>query len=198
MHSLYVLAIIAVLAMLIYKKESFETRGSKKMCRKNAKKSIWTKYDWTQRILGADGQWKCPLDWEDTGCDWGMGKEFENKQCRRLQEQLDENDVCNSGVSVFSETDFTSIDKYPTQIYKCAGNDNILPLADGKSGYSSIIVPAGLTATVTFEVHANSDFRFRGKTEKTYTKDFVGPIQTPFAGLMNDTAVSVRVTRTRI
>jgi len=186
MHSLYVLAIIAVMAMLITNKESFSI-GDSDRCNEYTKDS--SIYGWTQRILGEDGQWKCPDGSTDTGCNWGMGEEVEQKQCRKEKKYT--KTLCSAVVSVFSEANFTSIDKYPTQNYKipkCGGSgglvgrENILPLADGKSGYSSIIVPAGLTATVTFKGVNN-------------VLDFVGPVKTAFPSgpLYNDKAVSVRV-----
>jgi hypothetical protein len=27
--------------------------------------------------------WQCPKGWVDTGCDWGMGAEYEQRQCRK-------------------------------------------------------------------------------------------------------------------
>ena len=56
--------------------------GDKDKCRSKAKKSLWAQYDWRQRKLN-NGKWKCDRGWEDTGCSWTMGKEFETKQCRR-------------------------------------------------------------------------------------------------------------------
>lgn len=207
MQSLYAIALAVILVIFILnKKESYgntyasASAKKKKICRTNASKSLWNKYDWTQRIQGSNGKWVCPDGWKDTGCNWGMGKEFENKQCNRLKTVLDPNDVCNTGVNVFSEANFTSIDKYPTQIITCDGNATVLPAPDGKPGYSSIIVPDGLTATVTFNKRTwIKKFLFNKlvATGETFTQDFVGPIQTAFNPYQNDQAVSVSITRTR-
>ena len=56
--------------------------GDKTRCRSKTKKSLWAQYDWRRRKLN-NGKWKCDRGWEDTGCSWTMGKEFETKQCRR-------------------------------------------------------------------------------------------------------------------
>ena len=59
-----------------------ETRLDKTKCRKMASKNLWDKYDWTSRVMNKN-VWKCPSGWQNTGCSWGMGSEFEKKQCRR-------------------------------------------------------------------------------------------------------------------
>lgn len=79
-------SIILALALMFWstKKESF-TPEEKKTCRSMTKKSEWKKYDWQPRKNTSSG-WKCSKGWEDTKCNYGMGKEFERKQCRRLKD----------------------------------------------------------------------------------------------------------------
>lgn len=210
MQSVYIVYVVILVSIyLMFAKqsasESFEGDvADKKLCRIKAKRSIWKKYDWQSRIETDDG-WKCPLGWQGTGCDWGMGTEFEQKQCRRLKtstrgmtiKSLPINPLCTAGVRVFSEYGFTSTDKYPTQIIPC-GPEFSLPLVDGKSGYSSIIVPAGLTATVKFTIPPPPRVGFMLRIgDPTYlTKTYVGPIETNFEGSSNDTATSIAVTLT--
>jgi hypothetical protein len=83
-YTTLVYILIALLAMFIVRgqKESLASTTDKTKCRKMAKKSLWKDYDFTRRILNK-GEWKCPKGWENTGCTWDMGKEFEGKQCRR-------------------------------------------------------------------------------------------------------------------
>ena len=80
-------AIVLALALMFWstKKESLVNQEEKNVCRSLAKKKIWKKYDWQQRKQTSSGVWKCAQGWEDTQCNWGMGKEFEKKQCRRLK-----------------------------------------------------------------------------------------------------------------
>jgi len=89
MQSVYIVYAVIILAVyLMYTKQSISesfTDADKKLCRVKAKRSLWSKYDWTTRIKGTDGVWKCPSGWQGTACDWGMGTEFEQKQCRRLK-----------------------------------------------------------------------------------------------------------------
>ena len=101
MQSVYIVYAIIILAVyLMYtnkQSESFEGDATdKKLCRTKAKKSVWSKYDWQVRIKGTDGTWKCPVGWEGTGCDWGMGTEFQEKQCRRLKSTRIETEGTNN------------------------------------------------------------------------------------------------------
>jgi len=80
------LTIVAILLALFFvtmniTRESF-TSEEKKTCRTMAKKSEWKNYKWQPRQQFGN-EWACPPGWEDTKCNWGMGKEFENRQCRR-------------------------------------------------------------------------------------------------------------------
>lgn len=208
MQSVYIVYAVIILAVyLMYTKqsisESFEM-ADKKLCRVKAKRSLWSKYDWQPRIKVGD-VWKCPLGWQGTGCNWGMGTEFEQKQCRRLKNSsakgmstktVATNPLCTSGVRVFSEYGFTSTDKYPTQIIPC-GPEVVLPLANGKSGYSSMIVPKGLTATVKFTIPAPASSYMLTPEEPTIeTKTYEGPVETNFEGSYNDTATSITVALT--
>jgi hypothetical protein len=77
-----VLVLIIVYAMAWTEGFENDADGDKATCRGNAKKSLWKQYDFRQRKLN-NGKWKCDQGWEDTACNWGMGKEFETKQCRR-------------------------------------------------------------------------------------------------------------------
>lgn len=86
-HQLTLGAIVLALVLMLWTstKESFFTPEEKKTCRAMAKKSQWKKYDWQARKETSPGVWKCAQGWEDTTCNWGMGKEYEKKQCRRLR-----------------------------------------------------------------------------------------------------------------
>lgn len=79
------LTIVAILLALFFVtmniRESF-TAQDKKTCLAMANKSKWKKYYWQPRFGSFDGTWECPSGWEDTKCNWGMGKEFEKRQCR--------------------------------------------------------------------------------------------------------------------
>ena len=209
MQSVYIVYAVIILAVyLMYTKqsvsESFEgDKEQKKLCRVKAKRSLWSKYDWQTRIKVGD-VWKCPLGWQGTGCDWGMGTEFELKQCRRLKNSPAKgmstktaatNPLCTSGVRVFSEYGFTSTDKYPTQIIPC-GPEVVLPLVDGKSGYSSMIVPKGLTATVKFTIPVFSTYDNAFIDPIIETKTYEGPVEINFEGSNNDTATSITVALT--
>jgi len=207
MQSVYIMYAVVILAVyLMYTKQSESFEGDvndKKLCRTKAKRSLWSKYDWQARIQTDDG-WKCPLGWEGTGCTWGMGTEFEQKQCRRKKKSPAKgtstktaltNPLCTTGVRVFSEYGFTSTDKYPTQIIKC-GPEVVLPLANGKSGYSSMIVPEGLTATVKFTIPPPSSSFMLTQEPTVETKTYVGPVEINFEGSYNDTATSVTVALT--
>jgi hypothetical protein len=80
------IALYVVLAMVVsllsFAEQYTPPTIDKARCRKNTAKKLWGKYDFTRRIKSS-GEWKCPNGWENTGCTWQMGKEFEQKQCRR-------------------------------------------------------------------------------------------------------------------
>jgi hypothetical protein len=40
-------------------------------------------YSLRQAFPGQDPYWQCPSGWVDTGCTWGMGTDFEQRQCRK-------------------------------------------------------------------------------------------------------------------
>jgi hypothetical protein len=84
-HQLTLGAIVLALVLMLWTstKESFTPEEKK--CRAMAKKSEWKKYDWQSRKEVTPGVWKCAQGWEDTTCNWGMGKQYEKKQCRRLK-----------------------------------------------------------------------------------------------------------------
>jgi hypothetical protein len=55
--------------------------AAKARCVKLAGKPTWGKFYFRRRL--ANG--KCPRGWEGTWCADGMGKQYQNKQCRRKQ-----------------------------------------------------------------------------------------------------------------
>ena len=92
MQSLLIVYIVFVLSIyLLYTKESYETKVDKTKCRKMAHRKLWSTYDWTSRVMNK-GAWKCPSGWQNTGCTWEMGNEFEKKQCRRKKSETTSED----------------------------------------------------------------------------------------------------------
>lgn len=87
----YIVFALAIYLLYIFTKESYETKVDKTKCRKMAHKKLWSTYDWTRRVMNKDG-WKCPSGWQNTGCTWEMGNEFEQKQCRRKKSETTSED----------------------------------------------------------------------------------------------------------
>jgi len=87
----YVVFALAIYLLYIFTKESYETKVDETKCRKMAHKKLWSTYDWTSRVMNKGG-WKCPSGWQNTGCTWEMGNEFEQKQCRRKKSETTSED----------------------------------------------------------------------------------------------------------
>lgn len=99
---LVVVAMVAMCVVWMHRRQDAFTEESKATCRDNTKRSVWGDYDWQTRRWYADTKrWGCPKGWEDTKCDWGMGNEFQKKQCRRkksVRAEKEDTSKCTSNV----------------------------------------------------------------------------------------------------
>jgi hypothetical protein len=51
-------------------------------CRQNAGDPS-AEYGLREAFPNQDPWWQCPAGWVDTGCNWGMGADYEKRQCRK-------------------------------------------------------------------------------------------------------------------